>query len=129
MGEEKNLKTCSCCGDEFSLEGFHPRKDSLDGRRGQCRICLNTINNKSRLKRMYGMTYKDYNNMFSDQEGCCLICGKHQEEVFGKLVIDHDHETGTIRGLLCHLCNASMGGFRDSIDMLQKAIIYLTQYK
>jgi hypothetical protein len=58
--------------------------------------------------------------MKKSQENKCWIC-----ESKTSLVVDHDHSTGKVRGLLCSLCNTSLGGFKDNIESLKKAIEYL----
>jgi hypothetical protein len=74
------------------------------------------------LKR-YGLTLADYERMFAEQGGRCAICAT---EVSGaRLCVDHDHGTGKVRGLLCHACNKAIGGFRDSTELLKRAIAYL----
>lgn len=82
---------------------------------------------KHRYKNLYGITLEDYNNMFASQNGCCKICGTHQSELSKALSVDHCHNTLKVRGLLCGLCNTSLGGFKDNIDLLTKAIEYLTK--
>ena len=52
-------------------------------------------------KYSYGIDVEEYNRLFEEQGGCCKICGKHQSDIKGKLNIDHDHNTGKVRGLLC----------------------------
>ena len=72
-----------------------------------------------------------YLAMRAEQEDCCAICGTHETllpNVVGtwkRLVIDHDHITGRIRGLLCQHCNRALGSFHDSIPTLRNAIRYL----
>lgn len=61
------------------------------------------------LKKLYGLTPEDFNRMFAEQEGRCAICKIHQSELKSILYIDHCHETGKIRGLLCPTCNAGVG--------------------
>jgi hypothetical protein len=75
----------------------------------------------------YGITLEDYNQMFADQNGCCAICGVHQVEVKTRLAVDHCHETGVVRGLLCKRCNMGLGYFDDCAENLAKAIIYLQE--
>jgi len=77
------------------------------------------------LKSVYGITPQDYNTMFTNQEGKCAICGIHQSNLKRKLFIDHCHTTDKIRGLLCHHCNAGIGHFKDSTNLLDNAINYL----
>lgn len=83
------------------------------------------VKKKSRLKMIYGITLGDWEKMFDAQEGRCVICGKHQNELSKGLVIDHDHITGKVRGLLCHLCNIGIGSLQDDPALLKNAISYL----
>lgn len=77
-------------------------------------------------KRFYGITIEDYDQMFEDQVGCCTICGTKEPGNTGKhFHVDHDHETGIIRGLLCSHCNTALGLFKDNIESLEAAIQYL----
>jgi hypothetical protein len=73
----------------------------------------------------YGLTVTQYNNILDNQHGCCAICGTHNADE--RLVIDHDHKTGYVRGLLCNSCNAGLGFFRDSQWRLNMAANYLAQ--
>lgn len=81
------------------------------------------------LKYKYGITIKEYNKMFESQEGRCAICSKHQTELKKRLSVDHSHESGKVRKLLCPTCNHGLGNFKDDIVMLQKAIDYLKDNK
>lgn len=72
-----------------------------------------------RLKLRYGITEQDYNEMAEEQEHACLICGEQK-----KLVVDHNHDTGEVRGLLCDRCNLRLGIIEDT-EWLQKALSYL----
>lgn len=74
------------------------------------------------LKSKYGLTEDAYKALYESQKGVCKICGN---EDFRKLVVDHDHITGRIRGLLCTSCNVGLGMFKDSIKNLLNAIEYL----
>lgn len=58
-----------------------------------------------RLKSRYGITPEQYQVLFDRQEGKCAICKKHQSELKGRLVLDHDHKSQEIRSLLCTYCN------------------------
>ena len=82
----------------------------------------------SRLNKAYGINQSDYEEMYQSQQGKCAICGT--EKKMGSrtgLVIDHCHNKGHIRGLLCSHCNTGLGQFRDDTGLLQKAIDYLTR--
>lgn len=81
------------------------------------------------LRRKWGMTEDDYLAMFVKQEGRCVICRTHQDDLSKRLCIDHDHETGKIRELLCHNCNTGIGNLRDSTELLMAATKYLLKHK
>ncbi len=80
----------------------------------------------------YGISLAEYEAMYVEQEGRCAIC-RGEESRFIKrnragkrmLCVDHDHETGEARGLLCGDCNVALGAFRDDPDIIDKAISYL----
>jgi len=78
-----------------------------------------------KLKKNYGITLVEYNSMIDNQEGKCAICGIHLDELTKKLVVDHDHKTNIVRGLLCDKCNRGLGHFNDDIQILKNAISYL----
>ena len=79
-----------------------------------------------RYKERYGITYSEYKARLVSQNFKCLICGVDQKETKQKkLVVDHNHSTIEIRGLLCHNCNCGLGHFVDNVEVLQKAITYL----
>jgi hypothetical protein len=69
--------------------------------------------------------YQQYDEMLEAQGGCCALCGSDFPGGRGRFVVDHCHDTGRIRGLLCNLCNVGLGALRDSPQLLQKAIHYL----
>ncbi|SRR5881394_1007110 len=74
----------------------------------------------------YGITMDDYSRMFEEQEGLCKICRCRQPNArFKYLSVDHDHETGRVRGLLCMNCNRGLGLFDHDPILLEKAIDYL----
>ena len=63
--------------------------------------------------------------MFDEQGGRCKICGVHQSEIKRSLCVDHDHETGKVRGLLCGKCNTAIGLFGDNRELVKLAFEYL----
>lgn len=90
------------------------------------------IQKSKKLKKSYGITLDDYNDMFLKQEGLCDICCnpevcKTSSGAIKMLSVDHCHISGKVRGLLCTKCNTSLGGFNDSISMLLLAIKYLNE--
>lgn len=76
--------------------------------------------------RKLGITIYDYEKMYEEQGGRCKICNIHESELKKKLGIDHCHNTGTVRGLLCFNCNVGIGHLRDDPEILLKAIEYIT---
>jgi hypothetical protein len=78
---------------------------------------------KRNLRKKYNLSLEDYEAMLLRQGGRCAICRDLPTDQ--KLAVDHCHATGKVRGLLCSVCNLSLGGFRDNIRSLQEAIKYL----
>jgi len=76
---------------------------------------------RSTLMKKYGITLEDYDRMMKIQGGLCAICNKTNPNGF-RLAVDHDHETGQVRGLLCQECNGKLGWFETNID---EVIAYL----
>jgi len=81
------------------------------------------------LERNFGIGLHEYNLMFTEQKGKCACCGIHQNELTVNLAVDHDHDTGLIRGLLCHICNTGIGKLGDNIEGLMKALNYLEKHE
>jgi len=80
---------------------------------------------KCMLKRRYGITLEQYEAMLESQNGKCAIC-KGDCLTGRNLAVDHDHETGKVRGLLCSKCNQGLGQL-NNIELLQRAIDYLKE--
>lgn len=143
-------KTCSKCGEMKPLADFYGKSRKIDfpessaGFSSDCKVCVRARTaayRKARgklhadymksidLKRKYGITLEQYNQMFAAQNGCCAICGKHQVEFVKGLAVDHNHASGAIRSLLCVNCNLGIGCFRDNIGLLKAAIAYLDSFQ
>jgi len=73
----------------------------------------------------YGITEEEYNQLLVNQNFSCAICKSHINEFKRKLSVDHNHETGKVRGLLCNNCNAGIGYLEEDVDSLRQAIEYL----
>lgn len=125
-------KICNCCGGEFpaTREYFSPNKLGRHGLMPKCKPCRNKLNKEAYPERTreynyiwkYGLTLEEYNSLLDSQDGVCAVCGGPNKRA---MVIDHDHETGEIRGLLCDSCNRGLGFFSDDPDLLSKASEYL----
>jgi hypothetical protein len=79
---------------------------------------------KKRLS-VYGLSVDKYNLIYEAQDGRCAICHVHQYELNKPLYVDHNHDTGEVRGLLCHHCNIILGHAGDNIGVLLDAVAYL----
>lgn len=141
-------KICSRCKQTKPIELFNRCSRQSSGRRPECVQCRSTWNKKAysedpgrrersrekSIKKIYGITLHDYNEMALKQNFTCQICKKGSTEVdkkynrVRKLVIDHDHKTGKIRGLLCGPCNRALGGFSEQMETILAAIVYLNKY-
>lgn len=139
---DTTIKACQKCNIDKPINEFHRDNSRNDGRAYVCKACRRTHRHayyerqkeklranynpeearNIRLVRTYGITSKDYDAMVKAQNGVCAICCQTS---YKNLHVDHDHDTGRVRGLLCSPCNTSLGGFRDSIENLKRAIKYL----
>lgn len=147
-------KICYVCEKSKPLDDFYKESRTIDGYQTRCKTCqrssaqISYAENKPRvlsrnkkkyssearrertLKESYGIDLKDYNNMLEDQEGKCGICGgSDPKHTSGRFVVDHCHESGLVRGLLCGECNFMIGKSNDDIEILKKAITYLKNSK
>jgi hypothetical protein len=135
-------KKCSKCKEEKSIRSFWKRKDRPSGYLSACKDCLKTESKKYRdteehreydrkrnLKRRYGVDYNEYIQLHNEQEGRCKICTDFiytERNSDNQAVVDHDHETGEVRGLLCRDCNTGIGMLKDDANILESAIKYLS---
>ncbi len=144
-------KTCPACKVEQPISGFYADSRTKDGLTSWCKKCRRVyeINNrdkaranskrwrennldaahaaerKSRIKKVYGLSLEQYNDIVIKQASACAICGL----VPKILVIDHCHGNKKVRGLLCATCNTGIGHLRDDPKLLISALNYLTQGK
>jgi Recombination endonuclease VII len=85
------------------------------------------------LNRYYGITPEEYGRMLADQKGLCAVCGNPETSAYkGKprlMHVDHDHETGGVRGLLCFGCNNGLGAFKDDPARLRAAADYIERHR
>ena len=83
---------------------------------------------RDNLKWRYGLSLEHYERMVAKQEGKCALCGKFPDEANPRctnLSVDHDKDTGMVRGLLCTLCNLGLSNFKESPTILLAAADYL----
>ena len=133
---EPYTKECKSCGQVKPRSAFSKATARPDGLQTQCKDCQRIskkswdANNPDKrkdnyLRRTYDITLDEYNELFAEQHGCCAICDKHQSEVAKSLHVDHCHDTGEVRGLLCFDCNIGIGKLGDNLEGLEKAVNYL----
>lgn len=97
-------------------------------------LCSQHYARRRRLHEKYGLTQADVDAMLASQGGGCAICGlaeKKADSRSGKTVeicVDHNHETGKVRGLLCDQCNRGIGLLGDSVETLRAALAYLERH-
>ena len=87
------------------------------------------LNRYRQLKINFGITEKEYVDMFNLQQGKCKICNTHRNKLNENLFVDHCHKSNKIRGLLCRKCNAGLGIFKDNTDIINSALKYLQSYQ
>lgn len=81
------------------------------------------------LKTHYGLPIGTYTEMLAKQNGLCAICGTDTPKGAGqRFHVDHDHNTGEIRALLCNSCNVGIGHFHHEVKLLENAISYVTKH-
>ena len=144
-------KKCTNCNETKSTDEFQRNKKKKDGFQSWCRACQNSWNNKSQKirrstiegkqkyneymrqfawnRKKIGVNPSEYDRKFFEQKGCCAICNRHQSEFNMSLAVDHDHETGQVRGLLCVNCNLFVGRLEKEENIAKKAESYLVSWK
>ncbi len=130
-------KYCPQCKSDLPVEDFGNNRSSYDGLTAYCRPCHTRQGRESRAKNWgssrhyhlmhrYGISAEDADNLLVEQGGVCAICQKvPKQELRIPWHVDHDHETGKVRGILCHSCNTALGNFNDDPEILGRALNYL----
>lgn len=139
MSDQFILITCNICKIPKSTSHYHKDRSKQSGYRASCKECVHKGNKrsyiknstkenrrKSKLKCRYGLSVEDFTEKEIEQNFCCAICG--YKPLTRPLYVDHDHKTNLVRGLICLKCNVILGQCDDSIDILEKAIVYLKRY-
>jgi len=126
-------KVCLSCGLDKPYKDFYkdrrpPGKRRKDDRRGNCKACDTAASYRSHLKRRYGITEDDVMRLAESQGGRCAVCGDTPDTgKFHGLHVDHCHEMGAVRGLLCRFCNLALGHAKDSPDRLRLLADYVEE--
>lgn len=146
-------KLCPKCSTEKPWKEFHKSKSTVTGYQVYCKGCSGARHDawrrqnleKCRVdqkkhrdanperhkdygrKAMYGLAPGEYDRMLGAQKGKCAICQTETPGGKGVFHVDHCHEEGHVRGLLCHHCNLGIGHLQHSVEVLEAAKNYLTQ--
>lgn len=110
-------RVCRLCDRTLSVSNFNPDRQRPDGYwviESRCNDC--------KKAKKYGRTHHEISDVLTAQNHLCAICS---DPLGPKRHIDHDHEDGRVRGVLCHGCNIGLGMFRDNPDYLRAAANYL----
>lgn len=146
-------KFCSSCNLSLDISHFGKRTEYRDGYRNQCNECrsqkqaayqrarghrkrkppqpITTPEQSAELRRTklrlkYGLSEDDFARMLAAQSGGCAICGTDKPSGrYGVFCVDHCHETGRIRGLLCLPCNSSLGRLGDTEKAIERVLSYV----
>lgn len=129
------MKVCGSCRERKDASAFYAHDPH------RCKVCRNKQHKAWRqtpggratkragvLRREFGITPQQYEAMHAAQNGLCAVCQKPETKVTTgtcRLAVDHDHETGKVRGLLCANCNVGIGCFFDDPALLEAAAAYL----
>jgi hypothetical protein len=128
-----DAKLCAKCGASKSLADFHKQPSGQFGRHSWCKDCYNTYARETRNRKVspeqraknnlwtrYRLRPEEVERMLADQGGVCAICSEPPR----RPVVDHNHETGEVRGILCHGCNIALPHVEDA-QWLRLALAYL----
>jgi hypothetical protein len=106
---------------EYMRKRYAEKRDELIAKNRLRRADKPEVERDWYLRTEYGISLQQFVAMLELQGGCCAICGHVQK----RLSVDHDHNTGRVRGLLCGSCNNGLGRFKDNATALRKAAEYL----
>lgn len=132
-------KECHDCKIVKPFSEFHKNKDSKYGISYCCKLCQSIrdkkyyrqhcdeskYRNRKRNLKQYNLTLEQYDKIFKRQNGNCLICGL--PELMQRLSVDHNHQTGKVRGLLCFRCNLLVGQIEKDSKLVFKILEYLNE--
>lgn len=131
-------KVCKQCGKEGSLDLFQKDITKKDKVRPECKECTAAnrkkryspvVNRKNNMQKNFGKgILETYKHLFDLQGGVCAICQSPENGRYAHLSVDHDHDTGKIRGLLCNNCNRGIGLLKDDPKILEQAKEYIEKY-
>jgi hypothetical protein len=118
---QSGQRHCFRCRTWHPLDSFSVDKSRAQGRTASCKRCSNLATKASR----YGLSVEQARALLLRSGGACELCGRRSR----KLVIDHAHDTGLIRGVLCNGCNVAIGLLGDDPAAIRKAADYVERHR
>lgn len=141
-GQATETKACSGCGvsKPATTEFFYANESLSDGLSSKCKPCKRAYQRekyerdqeaKKEADRRYrlrqkGLEPEDYERLLESQDGTCAICDEPPKQI-DRLCVDHNHDTGEVRGLLCRTCNQGIGLLGDAPEGVRSALQYLEE--
>ncbi|MHC5905937.1 endonuclease VII domain-containing protein [Streptomyces sp. S6] len=113
-------KLCRTCGEIKPHSEWTRNRTASDGLATLCKTCKAAQGRRDHLKRQYGITEAQRDQMIAEQKWLCVICLKAPP-----VHVDHCHKTGRVRGVLCFNCNSAIGKLGDDPDAVRRAASYL----
>lgn len=110
---------CSTCKRAKPREEFAENRTTRNGLNSECRTCRSV----AWIQHKYDLSVTEYQELYDSQGGRCAIC--NQLPTGGRLCVDHNHDSGDVRGLLCDNCNKAIGLFQDSPEVIISAVEYI----
>lgn len=117
------MKICRVCKNSKPLAEFYRDKSRREGIQGLCKRCSES----AKMRVYYGIGMDEFDTLLKDREGRCEICAATVSRQGKRLVLDHCHATGAVRGILCDACNIGIGNLRDDPTLCLNAAKYLIQ--
>ncbi|GAA2197397.1 endonuclease VII domain-containing protein [Streptomyces bangladeshensis] len=111
---------CRMCGEIKPHSEWHRNATASDGLSTRCKACRAALGREHHLRRTYGLTRAERGELTASQGGVCCIC-----MAAVPAHVDHCHETGRVRGVLCFSCNAALGQFKDQPEVIRRAAAYV----
>ena len=119
-------RTCIICRQDKTVADFYPSAVHKSGLDPRCKVCERERSRQRNLS-IYGLTEATFDTLLAAQGGVCAICGTVPRGRY-RFDIDHDHDTGRVRGALCRRCNLILGHVGDDPGLLHAAAEYLGRH-
>lgn len=129
-------KLCTACLQSKDLSLFNKNKSGKFGKHSICKKCTSERNKYRyangdsyaiRLKKLYGLSVDEYEQMYKEADGKCQVCGISEQSLNKRLAVDHCHITKKVRGLLCQKCNTALGQLNDNLEIISSLYSYLKE--